>query len=237
MAEVQLTARRRPEAERRGSGRKARRAGRVPAILYGRGGANAMLEVGARDLRRALTTAAGANVVIRLEIDGVKDGSETVMVRQIQIHPVTHAPIHADLVRIDVARKVRVRVPVETAGAAPGVAEGGILTPVLREIEVECLPTAIPSALRADVSTLAIGQSIHVRDLAVPAGVAVLVDAGETVVTVLAPKTEEAAPAAAAPAEPERIGEKKEEGEAAEGAEAAPAEKTEKAERPKKEKG
>lgn len=216
MAEVHLAARRR--GERRGSARKARRAGAVPAILYGRGGPNVLLQVGARDLRKALTTEAGENVVIRLEIEG--GAAETVMARQIQIHPVTHAPLHADFVRIDVTRRIKVNVPVGTVGAAPGVAEGGILAVVLREIEVECLPTAIPSSFDVDVSGLKIGDSVHVADLRVPEGVAILTEAGETVVTVLAPKAEEEAPAVAGPAEPERIGEKKEEAEeaAAEGA-------------------
>lgn len=227
MSQVALTARPRPASK--GSARRARRAGAVPAVLYGRGGENLRLEIGARDLRKALSTEAGENVVIALAIEGGGAG-ETVMVKEIQIDPVTHAPIHADLIRIDVTRTVRVKVPVETTGIAVGVAEGGILQVVLHEVEIESLPTTIPASIRVDVTGLAIGHSIHVSDLPVPAGVSILADPGAAVVTVTAPKSEEAVSAVAAPTEPERIGEKKEEeGEAAEGEAAeAPEKKAEK---------
>lgn len=227
MPGVSVIARPRPAAK--GSARKARRRTAVPAVLYGRGRPNVSVEIGTRDLRRILSTEAGENVVIDLSIEGQTAAVETVMVKQIQIHPVTHAPIHADLIRIDVTQTVRVKVPIILQGIAAGTAEGGILQHVLREIEVECLPTAIPSSIDLDITPLAIGKLIHVSEVALPPGVRVLDDPDSTVVTVTAPKAEEEAPAAAAgPAEPERIGEKKEGEEGAEGEAAPGAEKAEK---------
>ena len=212
MAGVTLAAR--PREGRKGEARKARRRGAIPAVLYGPGIANRLVEVGARDLRKALATEAGENVVISLLIEGAA-GTEAVMVKEVQIDPVTHAPLHADLYRIDVTRKVRVQVPVELAGVSKGVQEGGILQQVLREIEVECLPTAIPSHFTVDVTELTIGKSIHVAEVAIGGGMEITPEAGATVIGVPAPRTGGAAPAAAGPLEPEFIGAKPVEGEEA----------------------
>ena len=100
---------------------------------------------------------------------------------------------------------ITVKVPVEVVGKAPGIQEGGILEEILREIEVECLPAAIPNVIEVDVSQLGVGDSIHVSDLTLPEGVTVLSDPDETIITILSPIMEEVKPAAeaeiAAPAE------------------------------------
>jgi len=115
-----------------------------------------------------------------------------------QRDPVTNAPLHADFFALDLTHDIDVSVPIHIRGSAPGVTlKGGILDQVLREIEVECRPDAIPDEILADVSLLDLGMSLHVRDLALPADVKLLTDPDLSVVSVVAPKAvEEEAPVA-----------------------------------------
>jgi large subunit ribosomal protein L25 len=116
--------------------------------------------------------------------------------------------IHADLYEVDLSAKIAVRVPLRFIGKAAGVVRGGILQPIVREIEVECLPLDIPEFFNVDVSELDIGDSVHVEELTMPEGVTALFDSNFALVTVVTPTVEEApaAPAAAvvegAPAAP-----------------------------------
>jgi large subunit ribosomal protein L25 len=110
--------------------------------------------------------------------------------------------IHTDLYEVDLAAKITVQVPLRFIGRAVGVTHGGILQPIVREVEVECLPLDIPSAFNVDVSALDIGDSIHVEEIQTPEGVSLVFDSNFAVVTVATPTVEEA-PAAAAPVEGE----------------------------------
>jgi large subunit ribosomal protein L25 len=130
-----------------------------------------------------------------------------VLIRETQHHPVSGAVLHADLYEVDMTANIRVPVPLHFVGKAEGVVLGGILQPVRREIEVECLPTDIPEYVEVDVTALNIHDALHVSDVSLPAGVVALYDSDFAVVTVL-PPTVEAAPtaeaeAAVAPAEGE----------------------------------
>jgi large subunit ribosomal protein L25 len=190
--------------------KKIRQQGLVPAILYGRARTSLPLAVGRKDLLGALATG-GRNVLIDLKIrhDG-QDESNTVMVREIQRDHLRREIIHVDLHQISLTEALETRVPVTLEGMPEGVASGGgILEPHLREVLIRCLPTQIPDHLTANVSHLGVGDSLHVRDLVVPAGIEILTPPEEVLVSVVAPKeeVEEAAPAAAeAPAEPEVVG-------------------------------
>jgi large subunit ribosomal protein L25 len=107
--------------------------------------------------------------------------------------------IHADLFEVDLQKTIEVRVPLHIVGKPMGVENGGILDHPLREVEIECLPRAIPDSVEVDVSNLDVGDSIHVRDLVLPAGAKMLSDGDLAVASVVLPKAEEEAkPAEAA---------------------------------------
>ncbi|MDR7390702.1 MAG: 50S ribosomal protein L25 [Armatimonadota bacterium] len=199
--------------------RKLRRAGRVPGVLYGRGIEPLAISVDARAVEAALQRLAGANVLLDVLVR--EDGhvrTELAMLQDVQRDVLTRRILHVDLHRVSLTEKVYTRLPVRLKGEPPGVREGGILEFLRHEVEVTGLPTDLPDHLELDVSRLALGDSLHVRDLKVPPGVTVLTPPEETLVTVLAPAVApEEAPAAAeeVPAQPEVVGKGKaaEEGE------------------------
>lgn len=217
----------------KGYAKRIRKEGRIPAILYGHQLQPITLELDQKSFQKVLKTGAGSNVILSLKISGLKkDNEHTAIIKDIQQDPVDDAFTHVDFNAISLTEKIRVNVPVHVKGEAPGVKEGGVLEHVHREVEVECLPTEIPEKLDVSVDQLNIGDSLHVSDLVFPAGVVCTLDAGESILTVLAPMKEEvvAPTEEAAGKEPEVIGKKKEEpveGEAAGGdkAKAQPAAK------------
>ena len=140
MATVELKAVVRDEMGK-GSARKARREGLVPAVLYGEGEKPQPLMVSYRDFYPVIRTAAGENVILDLKIEGVKDGECKAIIREIQYHPVRREILHVDFQHISMTKKITVDVPIEIVGEAVGVkTHGGILEVILREVEVECLP-------------------------------------------------------------------------------------------------
>ncbi|MDR7564034.1 MAG: 50S ribosomal protein L25, partial [Armatimonadota bacterium] len=177
--------------------------------LYGRGIEPLPLAVEAKALEAALRTAAGSNVLLDVTIreDGT-ERSELAMIAEVQRHVLRRSILHVDLHRVSLEERVRAWVPVVLRGEAPGVRAGGVLEQHLREVEIEALPTDLPAHLELDVSTLQVGQVLHVRDIRVPEGVIVLTPGEETLVTVSAPEAaeEEAVPAeAGGAAQPEVI--------------------------------
>jgi large subunit ribosomal protein L25 len=189
----------------KGVARKLRAAGRIPGVIYGRAVEPVIVSLDPTALRRSLARSeAGLNTLFSLEIagGGALDG-KPVLIRDLQRDPVRGAYLHADLFAVDLLQKIEVRVPIHLIGKAKGVEFGGILDHSLREIELECLPTAIPREIQVDVSELAVGDSLHVRDLALPAGVELRSDADLSVVSVVLPQAEAAPAVAAVPAEGE----------------------------------
>lgn len=189
--------------------KRVRHAGRVPAVLYGRGRAPVALSVDRKALMSALHTEAGRNVLIDLQVQN--DGGQTVdtvMIAEIQHDHLRREVLHLDLHQISLTEEVEARVRVVLTGTPEGVtASGGILEQHLREVEVRCLPTAIPEHIAVDVQGLRLGASLHVSDLPPTEGVEILTPAEEVIAAVVAPEEEPAAPAeAAAPAEPEVVG-------------------------------
>jgi large subunit ribosomal protein L25 len=185
----------------KGSARKLRRAGVIPAVLYGpKRQSTTTVAVQAEEFDRKLSHLEGSHL-IRLLADGGKDGElhdRMVLVREIQRHPVTADVLHADFYEVDLTERLTVSVPLHFIGKAAGVVAGGILQPVMREVQVECLPTEIPEFLEVDVSALGIHEAVHMGELHLPEGVTPVGDQSQPVVTVLPPTVEEAKPAAEA---------------------------------------
>jgi len=207
----------------KGTGRKLRAGGRIPAILYGRGRQSVPISLDPRLLEKLLATSdAGMNTLIDLAVAGRSDlAGKVVLVKELQRHPVKGSLLHADLYEVDLTKTIEVSVPIHVLGTPAGVAlEGGILDQALRELLVECLPRAIPDQIDVDVSALTIGQSIHVRDLVLPGGVKLMSDPDLSVVSVVAPAAEIVPEAVTEEVAPEVEGEAPVE--AAEGAPTAP---------------
>jgi large subunit ribosomal protein L25 len=185
----------------KGVARKLRMAGRVPGVVYGRGRDTVAVTFDPLPLERALRASeAGMNTLFDLELRGdAGKGERVVLVKELQRDPVTGRMLHADLYEVDLTRTVEVEVPIHLVGVPKGVSlDGGILDHALRQLRIECLPRAIPDELTLDVSELAIGDSLHVRDIVLPEGVALVDDGDLSVASVVAPQKEEvAAPVAA----------------------------------------
>jgi large subunit ribosomal protein L25 len=189
----------------KGAARSARREEKVPAVIYGDKKSPLSINLELRELRRHLAATFFTHVY---EIK-VGNDKHKVIPRDVQFHPVTEMPLHVDFLRVSDKTKITVLVPVETVGAekCPGVKAGGLLNLIYHELEVKCLADAIPEHITVDVSSLNIGQSIHLNEIKLPKGVeATLSDASATIISLSAPtvatKADEAADAAAAaPAE------------------------------------
>ncbi len=182
------------DAVGKGVARKLRAAGRIPAVCYGKGRVSVGLALDPIALRKLLHASdAGMNTIISLEGGGSVDGT-MVLVKELQRDPVRGAYLHADFYTVDLEQRVEVSVPVHITGKAIGVEAGGVLDQALREIELSCLPLAIPRELMADVTNLELGQSLHVSDIPLPQGVELKSDPMLSVVSVVAPMKEEEEP-------------------------------------------
>jgi len=212
--------------------RELRRAGQVPAVVYGGAAEPLALAVDPRLIEKILHSESGQNAVLTLTIKG--HGQTAAMIRDWQADPVKGRVLHVDFLRIAMDVRLKVKVPVHLRGEPIGVKQqGGILEPVQREVEVECLPGDIPDDFVVDVSELAIGKGVRVGDLKIDnRKLRILTDPEHVLAHVVAPKAEEekpaeeavvAAVAAEAPAEPEVIRKGKAEAEGEEAGEAAPA--------------
>jgi large subunit ribosomal protein L25 len=208
MTSVALAAEIRTEKGKSGVN-KVRARGLCPAVVYGPGTEPVAVSVDPKVFLKLVSTA-GENALIDLSVSG---GGEMrkVIVREVQYHPLKALPIHVDFYVVSLDRLIEVRVPLELVGTpAPVAQKSATLTQAVHELHVECLPSAIPASIKVDVSGLAIGGAVHVRDLTVPEGVVILDAPEQTVAAVAALQAETvAAPAAAEAAEPEVIRERK----------------------------
>jgi len=182
----------------KGVARKLRVAGRIPAVCYRRNAEAVPISLDPGELDRLLrSSSSGINTLIDLTVTGGGDfDGRQVLVKELQRDPISGAYLHADLYAVDMLQTIHISVPVHLTGAAVGVTlGGGILDHALRDLEIECLPNAIPREILVDVSKLEVGQSLHVRDLAIPEGAKLLNDPDVSVVSVVAPAVvEEVAP-------------------------------------------
>jgi len=224
------------EGRGKGSARRTRLTGMVPAVLYGGKKDAISLTVSAKQVARILRSETGHNTIFTVTV--AEGGDEKAMVRDWQVDPVSGKLLHVDLFRIAMDVRMRVMVPVHTFGEAQGVKlQGGVFETVTREVEVECLPGDIPEEFRVDVTDMMIGKQLRAADLPFdPVKIKLVTDPVRVIAHVVVLKKEEepvadaAVTADAAPAEPEvmKKGKKEEEGDG-EAAEApAKAEKSEK---------
>jgi large subunit ribosomal protein L25 len=175
----------------KGPARVLRREGRIPAVLYGQKTDSMMLSIDFKEFEQIVKKANIGSVLLNLQIQNGKTFTRPAMIKELQTNPVSGAFLHIDFYEIDMKSKITVSVPVVTRGKSAGVEEGGLLQIVRREIELFCLPTAIPESIEVDISDLTIGDSIHIREIALPGDVELPEDIDFTVITVLAPKVEE----------------------------------------------
>ncbi len=196
--------------------RKIRATGQVPAVIYGSGVSPTPIVVESLALAKVLR--GGANALI--DLSGAKSvEGKPVLVKEIQRDPLSRKVVHCDLYAVNLKARIDLEIPLHFVGIPRGVAlDGGVLEPLLRTLELSCMPLSIPESIDVDVSNLGIGDAIHVRDVVLPADVVCKTDMDSTVTHVVAPRLEEVvAPVAVegAPVEGEAV--------AAAGAAAAPA--------------
>jgi large subunit ribosomal protein L25 len=215
MAELTSLAAEPREGVGKGSSRSLRRAGRVPAVIYGEKAPQEMISLEARELRRALQSARFFSTLCNLQVNGE---AVRVLPREVQLHPVTDEPLHVDFVRVGRGATITVTVPVVFAheDISRGIKRGGVLNIVRRELELLCPADSIPGEIVVDLRDADIGDSLHISQVALPEGVRpAITDRDFTIATISAPTV---------------IREEEEEAEAAEEAEAEEAREREGAE-------
>ena len=213
------------DARGKNAARRLRRQGRIPAVLYGEGKQTVPVSLNTRQIGQILHSATGHNTIFQVATaDGTRQAA---MLVDWQMDPLHSGLLHADLKRIDVAKKMKVLAPIRAQGEAKGVkTQDGLLEVVTREVEIECLPADIPEHIDVDVTELLVGQAIRVRDLPASDHYRIAGDPDKVLLHVVMLRREEEKPAEAvvegaaeaAPAEPEVIkkGKQVEEGEATE---------------------
>lgn len=187
-AELNVTLR---ERVGKGGARTLRRQALLPAVVYGKGMEPCAITVEPKQLQVAIDTEAGWNTLFTLKGEGVFD-DKIVILKDMDLDPIRREPLHADFQAIDIHQAVHVLVPLHPVGKSEGEKLGGNLQVIRHELEVSCLPTAIPDAIEVDVTALMIGDVLHVNDIVLPVGVKALHDVNFTVITVTGRKGEEA---------------------------------------------
>jgi len=212
------------ESRGKNEARRLRAAGQAPAVVYGSAKETLALSVNPKEIVRILHSSTGHNTIFDLDIkDGEKGEKTPVMIVDWQFDPVKDNLLHVDLKRIDLAKRLRVSIPVHTHGDPKGVKQqGGLLEIVTREVEVECLPDEIPEHLTIEVSELMIGHNKRASDVPLAGSMTLLSPPDTVIAHVIELRHHEEAPAAAAAeaapaaAEPEVIKKGRKEEEAGE---------------------
>jgi large subunit ribosomal protein L25 len=169
----------------KGVARKIRSAGRVPAVVYGKGAAAVHVTVDAKELFHLLHTDAGTNVLVDLRVNS---DQMLAMPREIQRDHIRGTVLHVDFLRIARDEKITVEVPVHLVGESHGVKEGGVIEHHLWNLELECFPQDVPSSIEANITALGIGDSLKVSDLKIPSKTTVLTSQDETIVSIVHPQ-------------------------------------------------
>lgn len=174
--------------------RQLRAEGLLPGIVYGKGMEPVPVTLAPKELAGAISGEGGQNTLLTVKGGGALDGS-MVIVADLCRNPIKRTFLHVDLHKLDMNEKVKVHVPIKLIGTAAGVKEGGMLDFCLHSLDVECLPAQIPEHIVVDVTTMAIGHSIHVSDLKLDSGIKLLMDGRASIVSILG-KAKDEAPAA-----------------------------------------
>ncbi|MEM9557313.1 MAG: 50S ribosomal protein L25 [Acidobacteriota bacterium] len=176
------------ETTGKGSNRRLRAAGHVPAVVYGGDLDSTKIQVSRRAFEELVRGVADENPVFRLHLAGT-DKKRHAMIREIQADPITGHLVHIDFIRISMDEEVELSVQLEIVGDAPGVkSDGGILDFVTREVEIACLPDKIPASIHVDISGLEIGDHVEAGALQLPDGVRLREDEGRVLVSIQAPR-------------------------------------------------
>jgi large subunit ribosomal protein L25 len=204
------------QATGKGGARSLRRSGVLPAVVYS-GGNSMSVKVNTKQMTKLIYSGSGEHALITMELneDGKKTSEHPVLVKEYQRDPVSEELLHIDFIEVSLDTAVNVSVPVEITKKPIGIKMGGILQFNLREIEVECLPTQIPSKIEVDAGAIDIGHSLHVSDLPEQEGIKILTNPKDVILLVAAPIIEEepVEEVEAEAAEPELVKEKGKEGE------------------------
>ena len=174
----------------KGGSRKVRRDGLIPAVVYGKGIEALNLRLDPKALQQAVATEAGWNTLVTLKGDGPFDGL-VVILKDMQIDAIRRHPKHVDFLAIDLKALLSVMVPVHPVGKSQGEIEGGTLQLIRHELELNCLPTNIPTSIDIDVTKLNVGDSVHIDEVVLPDGVESQHDVNYTVLAVVGHKAEE----------------------------------------------
>ncbi|RJP84515.1 MAG: 50S ribosomal protein L25/general stress protein Ctc [Desulfobacteraceae bacterium] len=175
----------------KGTARALRRDGRIPAVLYGSGIDSVMLSLDTHTVQLLLRKINFAQTLLNLTVESDPPIDKTVMIKEIQIEPLSQNLRHIDFYEVNMKRKLTVTVPVVITGVSKGVEEGGVLQIIRRELDVNCLPDAIPESIVVDVTDLEIGDSIHVNELRLDGEAEIPHDVNFTIVTIVSPKRDE----------------------------------------------
>ena len=171
-----------------GASRRLRKANRVPGIVYGSGDAT-MIELDQNAIFFGLMDEAFHASILSLALEGKK---EPVLLRDFQMHPFRQQVLHVDFQRVDPKKKIHMKVPLHflNADIAPATKTGGIISHVLNDLDISCLPADLPAAIEIDLAGLTLGHSIHVSDVKLPKGVEIAGHhhAGDAVATVQVPR-------------------------------------------------
>ena len=206
MPDTKLKVELRSEKGSRPAGR-LRREGRLPGVVYGLGEESVSVTVNAHQLGTILSSKSGANTLITLQIDG---HDQLALARQIQRDAVKGSLVHVDFIRVRADQTIQAEVRIDLQGEAEGLSQGGMLEQMMHTLTVEGKPGQLPNEIAHDVSALEVGDQLHVKDLAIPAGITVVNDSEDLIATISLPRGLE---------EEEAAAEEGEEGDAAEGAE------------------
>ncbi len=197
MRSIELNVVSRPAGE---SPRRLRKTGALPGVLYGAGVESVCVQVDAHEFAKSGLSGHGAHLIKLRSAEAALDQG-LALIQDIQGHPVSGKPLHVDFLRVDANKPVTASIALAFVGKAAGVAEGGILQPARRELEVRALPANLPEQIEVDVTALGIHDAIHVEDLTLPEGVEAIYQDNFTLVSVVPPTVEVAPEAAAAEGE------------------------------------
>jgi len=191
MEKILVAADRRKESGK-GNARTLRRAGILPAIIYSEGNSTP-IQINRKVMTGLLTSGVADHSLVTVELneDGSKTSEHSVLVKDFQLDPITDELLHVDFIEISLKDLVTVTVPVHIIKKPIGIKMGGILQNILREVEVECLPTQIPNSIDVDASFVDIGGSLHVSDLPVPEGSKMITELSAVILSVTALVAEE----------------------------------------------
>lgn len=174
----------------KGVARKLRAAGKVPAVVYGKGMESTTISVEPKDLEQAIATEAGWNTLLTLKGAAAVEG-KVVILKDLDLHPLSRNMICADFQAIDLQHKRIFMVPVNVIGTSEGQKMGGSLQVIRKELEVICLPTAVPQSIDIEVTDLMIGDTVHIEEIVAPENTEIPFDVNFTVITVKGHKEEE----------------------------------------------